>query len=75
MDKNSRKFLKVLALLLCEANNIGGMKSSASGNGNLQLIISYYQKQFNNYKIIFIISDECFVTDNLPSILNLYKIL
>lgn len=38
MDKNSRKFLKVLALLLCEANNIGGMKSSASGNGNLQLI-------------------------------------
>ena len=38
MDKNSRKFLKVLALLLCEANNIGGMKSSASENGNLQLI-------------------------------------
>ena len=38
MYKNSRKFLKVLALLLCEANNIGGMKSSASGNGNLQLI-------------------------------------
>ena len=38
MDKNSRKFLKVLALLLCEANNIGGMKSSASENRNLQLI-------------------------------------
>ena len=38
MDKNSKKLLKILALLLCEANNIGGMKSSASENRNLQLI-------------------------------------
>ena len=38
MDKNSKKLLKILALLLCKANNIGGMKSNASENGNLQLI-------------------------------------
>ncbi len=38
MNKNSKKLLKILALLLCEANNIGGMKSSASENRNLQLI-------------------------------------
>ena len=38
MNKNSKKLLKILALLLCEANNIGGMKSNADENRNLQLI-------------------------------------
>ena len=37
MNKNSKKLLKILALLLCEANNIGGIKSSANENRNLQL--------------------------------------
>lgn len=38
MDKNSKKLLKILALLLCEAGNIGGIKSSANENKNLQSI-------------------------------------
>ena len=38
MSKNSRKIMKILTLLFCEASSIGGMKSNADENRNLQLI-------------------------------------
>jgi len=38
MSKNSRKIVKILTLLFCEAGNIAGAKSSTDENSNLQLI-------------------------------------